>query len=94
MFGVVFGSTSFLIRLAFKREIADYVETLQAQISNNYQALLNKVQKDVHAVAADEGLHRAIEMDAIEMDPSFPYQPVPEFDFFEYGAPGRKTSVS
>ena len=30
MFGVVFGSTSFLIRLAFKREIDAYVETLRA----------------------------------------------------------------
>ena len=82
MFGVVFGSTSFLIRLAFKREIADYVETLQAQISNNYQAFLNKVQKDVHAVTADERLHRAI-----EMQPSLPYQPAPELDLFEYGTP-------
>ena len=85
MFGVVFGSTSFLIRLAFKREIDSYVERRQAQISNNYQAFLNKVQKDVHAAAADERLHRAI-----EMEPSFPYQPISEFDLFEYGTPDGK----
>ena len=94
MFGVVFGSTSFLIRRAFKREIDTYAETLQAQISNNYQALLNKVQKDAHAVAADEGIHRAIEMAAIKMEPSFPYQPTPEFDFFEYGTPDGKLLYS
>ena len=85
MFGVVFGSTSFLIRLAFKREIDSYVETRQAQISNNYQAFLIKVQKDVHAAAADERLHRAI-----EMEPSFPYQPTSEFDLLEYGTPDGK----
>ena len=79
MFGAVFGSTSFLIHLAFKREIAAYVETRQAHISNNYQAFLNQVQKDVHAAAADERLHRAIEK------PSFPYEPISEFDLFEYG---------
>ena len=85
MFGTVFGSTSFLIRLAFKREIDSYVETRQAQISNNYQAFLNKVQKDVHAAAADERLHRAI-----EMGQSHPYQPTSEFDLFEYGTPDGK----
>ena len=86
MFGVVFGSTSFLIRLAFKREIAAYVETLQGKISNNYQVLLNKVQKEVHAAAADERLHHIITRGAS----SFPYQPTPEFDLFEYGSPDGK----
>ena len=81
MFGVVFGSTSFLIRLAFKKEIDDYVEKIQAQISNNYQVLLNKVQKEVHATATDVRLHRVIERES-----SFPYLPAPEFDFLEYGA--------
>ena len=81
MFGVVFGSTSFLIRLAFKKEIDDYVETIQAQISNNYQVLLNKVQKEVHATATDVRLHSVIERES-----SFPYLPAPEFDFLEYGA--------
>ena len=85
MFGAVFGSTSFLIRLAFKREIDDYVERRQAQISNNYQVFLNKVQKDVHAAADDERLHRAI-----EMEPSLPYQPTSELDLFEYGTPDGK----
>ena len=85
MFGVVLGSTSFLIRLAFKREIDSYVERIQAQISNNYQKLLNKVQKEVHATAADAGLHRVIERES-----SFPYLPAPEFDLLEYGtADGR-----
>ena len=86
MFGAVFGSTSFLIRLAFKREIDSYVERRQAQISNNYQAFLNKVQKDVHAAAADERLHRAIDMEPS----SFTYQPTSEFDLFEYGTPDGK----
>lgn len=85
MFGAVFGSTSFLIHLAFKREIAAYVETRQAQISNNYRAFLNQVQKDVQAAAADERLHRAIENPS-----SFPYQPISEFDLFEYGTPDGK----
>ncbi len=83
MFGVVFGSTSFLIRLAFKREIDAYVETLQGKISNNYQVLLNKVQKEVHATAADERLHRVFARGEL----SFHYQPTPEFDLFEYGSP-------
>ena len=83
MFGVVFGSTSFLIRLAFKREIDAYVETLQGKISNNYQVLLNKVQKEVHATAADERLHRVVTRGEL----SSLYQPTPEFDLFEYGSP-------
>ena len=82
MFGVVFGSTSFLIRRAFKREINSYVETVQAQISNNYQKLLNQVQKEVHATATDVRLHRVIEREA-----SSRYLPAPEFDLLEYGAP-------
>ena len=81
MFGVVFGSTSFLIRLAFKKEIDDYVEKIQAQISNNYQVFLNKIQKEVHATATDVRLHRVIERES-----SFPYLPALEFDFLEYGA--------
>jgi len=85
MFGVVFGSTSFLIRLAFKREIDDYVETLRAQISNNYQAFLNEVKKDVHATAADERLLRAIEREA-----PFANIPTPDFDLFEYGTADGK----
>lgn len=85
MFGVVFGSTNFLIRLAFKREIDDYVETFRAQISNNYQVFLNKVEKDVHATAADERLLRAIERKS-----SFAYIPTPDFDLFEYGTADGK----
>ena len=82
MFGVVFGSTSFLIRLAFRREIDTYVETVQAQISNNYQKLLNQVQKEVHATANDVRLHDVIEREAL-----LPYPPAPDFDLLEYGAP-------
>ncbi len=85
MFGVVFGSTSFLIRLAFKRYIDASVETLRAQISNNYQAFLNKVEKDVHATAADERLLRAI-----DREDTFPYLPTPDFDVFEYGTADGK----
>ena len=85
MFGVVFGSTSFLIRLAFKREIESYVERVQAQISNSYQKLLNKVQKEVHATANDVRLHHVIEREG-----RFSYLPAPEFDLLEYGtADGR-----
>ena len=85
MFGVVFGSTSFLIRLAFKREIDSYVEKIQAQISNNYQAFLNKVQKEVHATATDIRSHGDIARET-----SFPYLPAPEFDFLEFGTPDGK----
>ena len=85
MFGVVFGSTSFLIRLAFKREIDSYVEKIQAQISNNYQAFLNKVQKEVHATATDIRSHGVIATGL-----SSPYLPAPEFDFLEYGTPDGK----
>ena len=85
MFGVVFGSTSFLIRLAFKREIDSYVEKIQAQISNNYQAFLNKVEKEVHATATDIRSHGDIVGEL-----SFPYLPAPEFDFLEYGTPDGK----
>ncbi|RKU12994.1 hypothetical protein C6503_16495 [Candidatus Poribacteria bacterium] len=85
MFGVVFGSTNFLIQLAFKREIDKYVETLQGTISNSYQIFLNKVQKDVHATASDEKLHRDIERET-----SFPYLPAPDFDVFEYGTADGK----
>lgn len=85
MFGVVFGSTSFLIRLAFKREIDSYVEKIQAQISNNYQALLNQVQKEVHATANDMRLHGVIKKESLS-----PYLPTPQFDFLEYGTPDGK----
>ena len=82
MFGVIFGSTSFLIRRAFRREIETYVERIQAQISNNYQKLLNQIQKEVHATANDVRLH-----DVIERGAPFSYLPAPEFDLLEYGAP-------
>ena len=82
MFGVIFGSTSFLIRRAFRREIETYVERIQAQISNNYQKLLNQIQKEVHATANDVRLH-----DVIERGTPFSYLPAPEFDLLEYGAP-------
>ncbi len=82
MFGVVFGSTSFLIRFAFKREIDTYIEKVEAQISNNYQRFLNKIKKEVHATATEVRLHRIVESES----PS-PYLPTPEFDLLEYGAP-------
>ena len=85
MFGVVFGSTSFLIWLAFKRDIDADIETLRAQISNNYQALLNKVEKDVRATAADERL-----LHAIERESPFADIPTPDFDLFEYGTADGK----
>ncbi len=85
MFGVILGSTYFLIRLAFKREIYSYIETLQAQISNKYRVFVESVQKDVHAAATDVKLHRAI-----EKQPPSPYLPIPEFDFLEYGTPEGK----
>ena len=80
MFGVIFGSTDFLIRLAFRREIDSYVKTLQAQVSNKYRAFVEKVQKEVHAAATDARLHRAIERQS-----SYPYLPIAEFDLLEYG---------
>ena len=85
MFGVIFGSTNFLIRLAFKREIDSHIETLQAQVSNRYRAFVEKVQKEVHAAATDVRLHRAIERQS-----AYPYLPAPEFDLFEYGTSNGK----
>ena len=85
MFGVIFGSTDFLIRLAFRREIDSYVETLQAQVSNRYRAFVEKVQKEVHAAATDVRLHRAIERQS-----SYSYLPIAEFDLFEYGTAAGK----
>ena len=80
MFGVVFGSTSFLTRLAFKREIDAYIETLEAQISNNYRRFLNDIQKEVHATATDVRLHDIIER---EEESSHPYLPGPQFELLE-----------
>ena len=85
MFGVIFGSTNFLIRLAFKREIDSYVETLQAQVSNRYRAFVEQVQKEVHAAASDVRLHRSIERQL-----SYTYLPATEFDLLEYGTPNGK----
>ena len=85
MFGVIFGSTHFLIRLAFKREIESYVETLQAQVSNRYRAFVEKVQKEVRAAATDVRLHRAIERQSPRT-----YLPAMEFDLLEYGTPNGK----
>ncbi len=85
MFGVIFGSTNFLIRLAFKREIDNYVETLQAQVSNKYRAFVETVEKKVHAAATDVRLHRAIERQS-----SAPYLPATEFDLLAYGTPDGK----
>lgn len=85
MFGVIFGSTNFLIRLAFKREIDSYIETLRAQISNKYRVFVENVQKDVHTAATDVRLHRAIEMQSLHL-----YLPVPEFDLLAYGTPDGK----
>lgn len=85
MFGVIFGSTNFLIRLAFKREIDNYVETLQAQVSNKYRAFVETVEKKVHAAATDVRLHRAIERQS-----SSPYLPATEFDLLAYGTSDGK----
>ena len=85
MFGVIFGSTNFLIRLAFKREIDSYVETLRAQVSNRYRSFVERVQREVHTAATDVRLHRAIERQS-----SYTYLPMAEFDLFEYGAPDGK----
>ena len=85
MFGVIFGSTNFLIRLAFKREINSYVETLQAQISNRYRSFVEKVEKEVHTAATDMRLHRAIERQSF-----YTYLPIVEFDLLEYGTPDGK----
>lgn len=86
MFGVVFGSTSFLTRLAFKRDVDAYIEKLEAQISNEYQRFLNDIQKEVHATATDVRLHDIIERE----ESSHPYLPGPQFDLLEYGTADGK----
>ena len=87
MFGVVFGSTSFLTRFAFKREIDDYIEKLEAQISNQYQRFLNDIQKQIHAIATDVRLHDIIERGA---ESSYLYLPGQQFDLLEYGTADGK----
>ncbi len=85
MFGVILGSTNFLIRLDFKREIDNYVETLHAQVSNKYRAFVETVEKKVHAAATDVKLHRAIERRS-----DYVYLPATEFDLLAYGTPDGK----
>ena len=87
MFGVVFGSTNFLTRLAFKRDVDAYIEKLEAQISNEYQDFLNNIQQQVHAIATDVRLHDIIEREA-ESSPH--YLPGPQFDLLEYGTADGK----
>ena len=87
MFGVVFGSTSFLTRLAFKREVDAYIEKLEAQISNDYQGFLNEIQKQVHAIASDVRLHDIIERG---VESSYLYLPGQQFDLLEYGTADGK----
>ena len=87
MFGVVFGSTNFLTRLAFKREVDAYIEKLEAQISNEYQDFLNNIQQQVHAIATDVRLHDIIEREA---ESSHHYLPGPQFDLLEYGTADGK----
>ena len=87
MFGVVFGSTSFLTRLAFKRDVDAYIEKLEAQISNDYQGFLNEIQKQVHAIASDVRLHDIIERG---VESSYLYLPGPQFDLLEYGTADGK----
>ena len=87
MFGVVFGSTNFLTRLAFKRDVDTYIEKLEAQISNEYQDFLNNIQQQVHAIATDVRLHDIIEREA---ESSHLYLPGPQFDLLEYGTADGK----
>ena len=87
MFGVVFGSTNFLTRLAFKRDVDAYIEKLEAQVSNDYQGFLNDIQKQVHAIATDVRLHDIIEREA---ESSHLYLPGPQFDLLEYGTADGK----
>lgn len=60
MFGVVFGITKFLIRVAFDRQIEAYVEELESEVSNNYTVLIDKMRKEVTTRAEAPVLHRAI----------------------------------
>lgn len=60
MFGVVFGITNFLIRVAFDRRVEAYVEELESEVSNNYTVLVDKMRKEVAEKAKAPALHRAI----------------------------------
>ena len=82
MFGLIFGITHFLIRLAFDRQIEAYVEELESEVSNNYTLLVAKMRKEVAAVAEAPALHSAIlkgQSDGIR------YLRDTEFDVLEYG---------
>ena len=82
MFGLIFGITHFLIRLAFDRQIEAYVEELESEVSNNYTLLVAKMRKEVASIAEAPALHSAIlkgQSDGIR------YLRDTEFDVLEYG---------
>ena len=82
MFGLIFGITHFLIRLAFDRQIEAYVEELESEVSNNYTLLVAKMRKEVASIAEAPALHSAIlkgQSDGIR------YLRDTEFDILEYG---------
>ncbi|RKU37158.1 hypothetical protein C6495_02545 [Candidatus Poribacteria bacterium] len=82
MFGLIFGITNFLIRLAFDRQIEAYVEELESEVSNNYTLLVAKMRKEVASIAEAPALHSAIlkgQSDGIR------YLRDTEFDVLEYG---------
>jgi len=60
MFGVVFGITSFLTRLAFKRQMVNDVDALEVRVSNNYQVFLQGIRKEVAAKADEPAVRQAI----------------------------------
>ncbi len=81
MFGVVFGTTNFLIRVAFDRRIEAYVAELESEVSNNYTVLVDKVRKEVAAKAKAPGLHRAI----LKGQSDSRYLGETDLDIVEYG---------
>lgn len=60
MFGVVFGITSFLTRLAFKRQMANDADALEVRVSNNYQVFVQEIRKEVAAKADEPAVRQAI----------------------------------
>ncbi len=90
MFGVMFGITHVLTRLAFKRQMETYVEERNARISNQYSSFIRTIKRDVVAKANEPNVRSAIlrgETDGRHLGET-------DFDIMEYGTAYGKVLFS
>ncbi len=81
MFGVMFGITNVLTRLAFKRQMEAYVEELDARISNQYSSFLREIKKDVETKSKEPSVRNAI----LRGETNGKHLGETDFDIIEYG---------